>query len=233
MPAARWVEHRSKELTLLILHEDDDLLVINKPAGINTHAPSPYAGEGIYDWLRHREPRWAALATIHRLDKETSGVMVFSKRPLANRSLTEQFAQRKVEKRYLLQTDRPVPRNEVTIRSTLVRLGDKYVSRPGAVQGELAETRFKLVDVQAGRWIVEAQPLTGRTHQIRVHAADQRFPILGDTLYGGTGSERIHLHAHELSFQHPRTQQRVSFKAPGDFDANSRLALRDAVVDPN
>src|SRR3954466_14981988 len=101
MPAARWVEHRSKELTLLILHEDEDLLVINKPAGLNTHAPAPYAGEGIYDWLRHREPRWASLAIIHRLDKEPSGVLVFAKSPLANRSLTRQFTERVVRKKYL------------------------------------------------------------------------------------------------------------------------------------
>ena len=80
----------------LILFEDDHLLVVNKPPGWNTHAPSPYAGEGIYDWLRHREPRWANLATLHRLDKETSGVLIFSKSTQANRSLAEQFLQRKV-----------------------------------------------------------------------------------------------------------------------------------------
>jgi 23S rRNA (cytosine1962-C5)-methyltransferase len=217
-------------LFLLILFEDEDLLVINKPAGLNTHAPSPYAGEGIYDWLRHREPRWATLATIHRLDKETSGVIVFSKSTLANRSLTEQFAQRKVDKRYILQTDRPVPRNEITVRSTLVRVGDKYASKPGAVQGELAETRFKLLDVQGGRSLVEAQPLTGRTHQIRVHAAEQGFPILGDTLYGGTGAERVCLHAQELAFHHPRSGERVAFKAPVDFSANSGLLLRQAII---
>ena len=77
------------------------MVVVNKPAGWNTHAPSPYAGEGIYDWLRHREPRWASLAIIHRLDKETSGVMVFGKTPLANRSLTEQFAGREVREEEL------------------------------------------------------------------------------------------------------------------------------------
>jgi 23S rRNA-/tRNA-specific pseudouridylate synthase len=67
-----------------LIFEDDHLLVVNKPAGLNTHAPSPYAGEGLYDWLRHREARWAKLAIIQRLDKETSGVMVFAKTPLAN-----------------------------------------------------------------------------------------------------------------------------------------------------
>src|SRR5213594_3472825 len=79
-----------------LLFEDDHLLVVNKPAGLNTHAPGPFAGEGLYDWLRHREPRWATLAIIHRLDKETSGLMVFGKTPLANRLLTEQFAKHSV-----------------------------------------------------------------------------------------------------------------------------------------
>src|SRR5437762_14022846 len=95
---------------LLILFEDEHLLVVNKPAGMNTHAPSPFAGEGLYDWLRNREPRWASLAIIHRLDKETSGVMVFAKTPLANRSLTKQFTERAVQKKYLLITDRPPPK---------------------------------------------------------------------------------------------------------------------------
>src|SRR5213594_3199576 len=81
-----------------LLFEDEHLLVVNKPAGLSTHAPAPFAGEGLYDWLRHREPRWASLAIIHRLDKETSGVIVFSKTPRANRSLTEQFTKRSVRK---------------------------------------------------------------------------------------------------------------------------------------
>src|SRR5437667_4289799 len=99
---------------LLILHEDEHLLVISKPAGFNTHAPSPYAGEGIYDWLRHREPRWAPLAIIHRLDKETSGVLVFSKTRLANQSLTEQFTRHIIRKKYVLLTYREVPPGEFT-----------------------------------------------------------------------------------------------------------------------
>src|SRR3979409_661213 len=96
-----------------VILEDEHLLVVNKPAGLNTHAPSPFAGEGIYDWLKHREPRWADLAPLHRLDKETSGVMVFGKTALANRSLTEQFTRREVRKKYLLLTDRPVKQKEM------------------------------------------------------------------------------------------------------------------------
>src|ERR1019366_3605 len=119
-----------------LIFEDDHLLVGKNPAGLNTHAPSPYAGEGIYDWLRHREARWAKLAIIHRLDKESSGVMVFSKSALANRSLTGQFTDRGVRKNYLLLTDRPVRPKEFTVESTVVRAGEKYVSRPLHVGGE-------------------------------------------------------------------------------------------------
>src|SRR5712671_5545592 len=123
----------------LVLFEDEHLLVVNKPAGMNTHAPSPLAGEGIYDWLRHREPRWASLAIIHRLDKETSGVLVFSKTRLANQSLTEQFTRHTIQKKYVLLTDRKVPQREFTVKSSLVRAGEKYVSGASG-HGEEAET---------------------------------------------------------------------------------------------
>src|ERR1700740_136579 len=111
-----------------LIFEDEHLLVVNKPAGLNTHAPSPFAGEGIYDWLRHREPRWAKLAIIHRLDKETSGVVVFGKKTLANRALTEQFTKRIVHKKYLLLTDRTVERKEFVAKSKIARAGERYVS---------------------------------------------------------------------------------------------------------
>src|SRR5207247_9029974 len=96
-----------------LLFEDEQLLVVNKPAGWNTHAPSPFAGEGIYDWLRNREPRWAKLAIIQRLDKETSGVIVFAKHQAANRSLTEHFTQLIVRKKYALMTGGPGRRMEI------------------------------------------------------------------------------------------------------------------------
>src|SRR2546426_257734 len=128
-----------------VLFEDEHLLVVNKPAGWNTHSPGPYAGEGIYDWLRHREPRWARLAIIQRLDKETSGVMVFGKTPLANRSLTAQFTNRSVRKKYLLLTDRRVRQKEFTVKTALVRAGERYVSRPLQTGEPMAETRFRVL----------------------------------------------------------------------------------------
>ena len=219
-----------------VISEDEHLLAVHKPAGWNTHAPSPFAGEGIYDWLRNREPRWATLAIIHRLDKETSGVLLFGKTPLANKSFTEQFTQRRVRKKYLLLTDRPVPKREFTAKTELLRIGEKYASRPG---GEMAETKFTpVVDAKfaakgAGLKMVAAEPLTGRTHQIRVHAAEGGFPILGDTLYGGTASSRVYLHAGEIAFTHPATGRPMKLFAPVGFDREPRAALRSAVIEPD
>jgi 23S rRNA (cytosine1962-C5)-methyltransferase len=219
-----------------VIFEDEHLLAVNKPAGWNTHAPSPHAGEGIYDWLRHREPRWSSLAILHRLDKETSGILVFGKTPLANKSLTEQFTERRICKKYLLLTDREVPQKEFIVKTALVRIGEKYASRAG---GEMAETRFTLVSdakfavKSAGLKMVHAEPLTGRTHQIRVHAAESGFPILGDTLYGGTASSRVFLDATEIAFTHPATNAPMKLFAPVNFDVEPRLALRSAVIEPD
>ena len=217
-----------------VLHEDEHLLVVNKPAGWNTHAPAPHAGEGIYDWLRHREPHWADLAILHRLDKDTSGVLVFGKTPLANKSLTEQFEQRQVSKRYQLVSDRPPPQPELVVRGHIARDGDHYTSLPPDAGGDLAETRFQLrtQNSELKTWLVTAEPLTGRTHQIRVHAAASGFPILGDTLYGGTPAARVFLHAEQLTFTHPATGEAVTFHAPADFAADARLALRQALGSP-
>ncbi len=217
-----------------VIFEDEHLLVVNKPAGWNTHAPSPYAGEGIYDWLKNREPRWSSLAILHRLDKETSGVLVFGKTPLANKSLTEQFTERRVRKKYLLLTDRDVPPKEFMVKTSLVRVGEKYASR---ANGEIAETKFAPIsDSKFGNSklkMVAAEPFTGRTHQIRVHAAENGFPILGDTLYGGTASSRVFLHATEIAFTHPATNEPVKFFAPVNFDIEPRLALRVAIIEPD
>lgn len=220
-----------------VLFEDEHLLAVNKPAGVNTHAPSRYAGEGIHEWLKHRLARWSSLAIIHRLDKETSGVLVFGKTPEANRSLTEQFTQRTVHKKYVLLTDRPVPQKVFHVETCLVRVGEKYVSRPLHPTGDLAETRFDFQSSAACNranpaiHCIAAFPLTGRTHQIRVHAAEKGFPILGDTLYGGSPFKRVCLHAVAVTLQHPVTGVAMTLEAPADFDADSRLELRRAFVD--
>jgi 23S rRNA (cytosine1962-C5)-methyltransferase len=211
----------------LIVFEDEHLLVVNKPAGWNTHSPAPYAGEGLYEWLKNRHPRWSGLSILHRLDKETSGLMVFGKTAAANRSLTRQFDERRVAKKYILLTDgKPVFR-ELRARSTLVRAGAKYISRPFRPGTPLAETAFA---VTCG--VIEAVPLTGRTHQIRVHAAEHGFPVRGDALYGGAPAARLCLHSAQLRFEHPISGQPLDFFAPPDFARDARPALRAAMIDP-
>ena len=215
----------------MIVFEDEHLLVVNKPAGWNTHAPSPWAGEGVYDWLRHREPRWAPLSILHRLDKETSGLLVFGKSTQANRSLTAQFTDRGVHKSYRLWTDGTPAQDSWTAVSSILRAGDCYVERPLAAGGERAETRFRVLSRQAGVTELEAEPVTGRTHQIRVHAAAAGCPVLGDTLYGGAPFRRVCLHAARLAFDHPVTGAALEFLAPPEFGSAAPL-LRLAVVDP-
>jgi RluA family pseudouridine synthase len=218
-------------LNRFILFEDQDLLVTEKPAGLNTHAPSPFAGEGFYDWLRHREPRWSSLAIVHRLDKETSGVLVFGKTPLANRSLTEQFTRHGIRKKYLFLAGHRPDQEEIVAVSALVRTGDKYVSRPLHAGAERAETRFRVVGSHAGNTLVEAEPVTGKTHQIRVHAAEHGFPIIGDVLYGGAPGPRVLLHAGELTLRHPATGEPMTFQSSVAFGANHRQQLRAAIIE--
>lgn len=226
-------------LERLILYEDEHLLVVRKPPGINTHSATPYSGEGIYDWLRRREPRWADLALIQRLDKETSGVLLFSKSRRGNVSLTKQFSRRRVSKEYLLRTDRVVEYENHVISSRIRKGKGRFESleeedgEDPATEGLEAVTRFTRVRVSGvgSGSLVRAEPLTGRTHQIRIHAADDGFPILGDTLYGGSAYPRLCLHARALRLRHPATNEPLEFVDEPDFELRAGAALRAAVVD--
>jgi 23S rRNA (cytosine1962-C5)-methyltransferase len=220
----------SQELQHSVLHEDEHLLVVNKPPGLNTHSPSPYGGEGIYDWLRNREPRWANLAIIHRLDKCTSGLIVFAKTKLANQSLTQQFTERRVHKRYLFLTSSAPAEKSFTVRSGILRAGDRYIASP---KGEPAETKFTYIMESFGVHLLAAEPLTGRTHQIRVHAELSKIPILGDSIYGGAPFSRTCLHAAELAFTHPATNAPIRFHSEPDFFAPPHKTLRTALIEPS
>jgi 23S rRNA (cytosine1962-C5)-methyltransferase len=179
----------------LILFEDEQLLVVNKPSGINTHKPDRFAPDGLHEWLTKRHPQWRTLSILHRLDKDTSGVMVFGKTTRANQSLTEQFEARAVKKSYLL------------LSSTRPTRASFWAKSPNAV------TEFIFLEQHGQAFLVEARPLTGKTHQIRRHAAENGFPILGDTQYGGDAAPRLMLHAHQIAFMHPVSGLRVSFEA--------------------
>ncbi len=219
----------------LIAFEDEHLLVVRKPPGINTHAPSPHAGEGLYDWLRRREPRWQHLTIIQRLDRDTSGLILFPKTPRANLALSRQFLKRRVAKEYALLTDRRPPADTFTARSRIRKGRGRFesITDPNAAEpaGLEAETRFIVRGREGGAWRVHAEPLTGRTHQIRLHAADMGIPILGDMLYGGTPHPRLCLHARRVAIIHPGHGETMEFVDEADFQEEPRRAVREALID--
>lgn len=188
----------------LILFEDDHLLVVNKPSGINTHKPDRFAPDGIHEWL---QKRLGKLAILHRLDKDTSGVLLFGKTREANQSLARQFEWRTLRKEYLLLSALKPTRTLCNARS------------PNA------ETAFEYIEPHAGVFLTRAKPVTGRTHQIRLHASDCGFPILGDREYGGVPAARLMLHAHRLTLEHPTTGERLTLTAPvpGVFEDLAKL----------
>ena len=202
-PSAVRPPHAAPEsVNALILFEDEHLLVVHKPSGINTHKPDRFAPDGLHEWLTRRKPPWRNLSVLHRLDKDTSGVLVFGKSSRANQSLAKQFAGHTIVKDYLLLAAARPTRQRFCAKST-----------DGV-------TEFELIGPHAGLFLVSARPVTGKTHQVRRHAADNGFPIVGDTLYGGEPAPRLMLHAHRITLQHPGTGEPITFEAsvPRAFD---------------
>ena len=199
-------------LNALILFEDEHLLAVNKPSGINTHKPDRFTPDGIYEWLSKRRPR---LSILHRLDKDTSGVLVFGKSQSANQSLARQFESHSVRKEYLLLTARRPTR------------GLFRAHTPDAV------TEFEFVQPHGRYFLVAARPITGKTHQIRRHASDNGFPILGDAKYGGEPAPRLMLHAHRITLE----QGTFEASVPAVFDDVDALVAareyRDLLFDEN
>ena len=224
-PAAKPTALVAEALELPILYEDDDLLVLDKPAGLVTHpAPGHDAGTLVNALLGH----CATLSGIggeqrpgivHRLDKDTSGCLVVAKNDLAHRGLSAQFAGRTVQKIYLALV-RGVPRPPSgTVEQPIGRhpVHRKRMAVVPPPRGRLARTDYRVRRLlpAAEASLVECRLHTGRTHQIRVHLKHLGYPILGDTLYGGPGAcPRQMLHAWTLSFNHPRTGANLEFRAP-------------------
>lgn len=196
---------------LEILYDDDDVLVINKPAGLAVHLsesgnPQPTvadfaADQGVEDDDEERP------GIVHRLDKDTSGVMVLAKNLLAKAFLQEQFKSRQVKKTYLALVQGRLPQGEAEIRLPIGRSRKAPIKRAVVPGGRESTTHYKVICEFAGATLVEIDLQTGRTHQIRVHFGHIGHPVVGDTLYGDDKPPRtLHrqfLHAKELQFTTP------------------------------
>lgn len=215
---------RFRELILppeSLLYEDDDLVAVNKPAGVNSQR-TPYQLKGTLEFWVSEHFRQLGInepaRVIHRLDRGTSGVMLFPKNRRAAAWLSARFHDGLVEKRYLaLVSGRP----QQDAWKSDGAIGKVAKSRYGIMAGgRSALTEFRLLSASEGFSLVEARPLTGRTHQIRVHLAASGLPIVGDATYGGLPAARMMLHCSQLSFKNERgTEIRVTAPLDGAFEA--------------
>jgi 23S rRNA pseudouridine955/2504/2580 synthase len=214
---------------LPVLFEDEYLLAIDKPAGIAVHGGSGVA-HGVIESLRSMRPDARFLELVHRLDRETSGILLVAKKRSALTALHEKLRTRDMDKRYLAGVAGRFRNERQRVRLALAKRiaadGAKRVSV--SADGQEAETVFHLVERRDETSLLEAELLTGRTHQIRVHLAHLKHPVLGDEKYGDfalnkalrkKGLKRMFLHASRLSFDHPVTGERLAIesKLPADL----------------
>ncbi len=206
----------AKEIPLEILFEDEDIIVVNKPRNMPTHPSQNHYGDTLANGLMyHFRGQNFTFRAITRLDKDTSGVVLVAKNPLSAAILAEDMHAGKIQKAYLAITcGIPLPRAG-RIEAPIRRQEGSVLLRCTAPDGREAVTEYETIEENEIYALVRLFPLTGRTHQLRVHMQYMGTPIYGDDLYGApqTG-ERTRLHCETLRFIHPLTQQKVTVHAP-------------------
>ena len=209
----------ASDISLEILYEDNDLLVVNKPAGMLS-VPGKEANFSVYDWARKQYPEATGPLIVHRLDMATSGLLLIAKKKEVHQHLQAQFKNRTIRKRYIARLDGIVSSDKGSI--TLPLCPDP-LDRPRQIVhetlGKPAITTYEVLQRSTHQTWIAFYPHTGRTHQLRVHAAHPdglNAPIEGDTLYGRE-SDRLYLHAELLEFDHPTTGKRIHIEKPADF----------------
>lgn len=223
-----------------VLYEDEYLIFINKPAKFPTEKTIVTDRDNLHDavvrylWKKNpslRNPPYVGI--MHRLDKDTSGVILFTKTREVNKAIFDMFDSSKLELNETSEKNyRPVQKTYIavvkdsvkikesfTVKNFLGRItsksaGCKWGEVPESRGGLIAVTEFKVIKRDAGRCYLECHPITGRTHQIRIHLAGLGTPISGDTLYNGDKAERLFLHAKSLELTHPITGKKISVSAP-------------------
>jgi len=204
---------------LKILFEDEDIIVVDKPAEFLS-VPGIHVQDSVQIRVLAQYPEITGPLIIHRLDMSTSGIMVLAKNKYAHQFIQDQFIRHTVEKRYTALLDGIVQQKEGLIEMPLrVDLEDRPRQVVCEVYGKPARTRFQVIAIEGGRTRIHYFPLTGRTHQLRVHSAHYRglnTPIVGDDLYGKR-ADRLHLHAGFIKFVHPRTKKGIVFEIADPF----------------
>lgn len=202
-----------EQISRRVVYEDGDLLVIDKPSGLAVHGGSGLSF-GLIECLRQMRSEDRYLELVHRLDRDTSGLILIARRPAILREMHRQLREKHVDKRYLALVAGSWPKNcrvvDAPLEKNVLQSGERMVrvSR----EGKRAVTEFSIVERFRGATLIEARPITGRTHQIRVHAQHAGFPLLGDDKYSDDrtaafcqqiGLKRLFLHARSLSFSLP------------------------------
>ena len=235
-----------------VLYEDADVLALDKPAGLPMHPSAKFYRNTLTTLLRERYPD-EPLQIAHRIDRETSGVLLVARTPSAASWLKRAFARRAVDKSYLALVKGQPPDEGVIDQPIKLLDSPSHVMMGPAADGLKAVTRFRVVQRYAGHALCAAHPETGRQHQIRVHLAAIGHPIVGDKIYGAgeryfmracdeeasagrisdellalfDGLPRHALHAHRLTFPHPRTRAPMTIESPLSPDLVSYIARLD------
>ena len=199
-----------------VLYEDEDIVVINKPAGVLTHAKGGISQEHTVADMLQPLTTFASdtnrAGIVHRLDRETSGVLVGARTPAAAEFFQKQFAQRTTKKTYIAIVEGVPKHTEALIDLPIGRSPAKPSTFRVDPKGKSAQTTYYVLDVQNDKSLVKLQPKTGRTHQLRVHMAHIGHPIVGDIVYGKS-AQRMFLHAYQLELTAPNGE-RMTFTAP-------------------
>ena len=235
-----------QDIALALIHEDADVLVVNKPAGLVVHPGAGNPAGTLVNALLHHDPSLAGLpraGIVHRLDKETSGALIVARTLQAHTALVEQLAERAIHRQYEAIVY-GVLISGGTVNASLDRHPGDRLKRAVVEDGKPAVTHYRVRERYRAHTRIECLLETGRTHQIRVHMAHARHPLIGDPLYGGSlrlpkgatpelvdalrGFKRQALHAERVEFAHPRTGETVTAPRPADLAALIATLQTDA-----
>ena len=225
-----------EDIPIEILYEDDDILVVDKPAGLSVHPGAGHPGGTLVNALIYLRPALKGIGSserpgiVHRLDLDTSGVMVIAKNLPSHAHISEQFAQRSVNKIYLALVKGRLTQTEAIIDAPIGRDPSNRQKMNVVDGGKSAKTRYKVLKSIGDHQLLEVKLLTGRTHQIRVHLASIGHSIIGDSLYGKKSKtiDRQFLHSHLLELVHPSTESSMAFKSPLPLDLKDFLATLES-----